>query len=76
MYIQIIKFDSWVPYGTTRQNLKKGSEKTQKKVKKCKKTTKTKLCLSKKDLNDPNRSSLTHQRRNTKNTFHTEPPSW
>ena len=60
------KFDS-----TTRQNLKIGSEKTQKAVKKCKKITKTKLYLTTKYLNcHPNRNSLTYHRRNTKNIFH------
>ena len=60
------KFD-W----TTRKNLKIGSEKTQKTVKKCKKTTKTKLYLTRKYLNcHPNKNSLTYHWRNTKNIFH------
>ena len=51
--------------------LKKDSEKTQKAVKKWKKTTKTKLILSWKYLNcHHNRNSLTYHRRNTKNIFH------
>ena len=52
--------------------LKIDSEKTQKTVKKCKKTTKAKLILSWKYLNcHRNRNSLTYHRRNTKNLFHT-----
>ena len=40
-------------------------------VKKCKKTPKTKLHLTRKYLNcHPNRNSLTYHRRNTKNIFH------
>ena len=48
------------------------SEKTQKKtVKKCKKTKKCKLILSRKYLNwHRNKNSLTYHRRNTKNIFH------
>ena len=52
-------------------NFKKGSKKTQKTAKKCKKATKTKLILSRKYLNcHQNRNSSAYHRQNTKNILH------
>ena len=56
----------------SRKLKKRQRENTKKTVKKCKKTTKTKLILSWKYLNCHRyRNSLKFHRRNTKNIFHT-----